>query len=219
MIYLLQADEQEISLELLQQLAKVLMRLPEVAFADATHRVHAAHGIFEMPDEVEAARVAKGFAAAGFATLTVPELFPPPPAEPLNRQQPPPEGEVALAAAGQLRTVKVVKDWEAKAPRFSLLSPILIVPGSGTKETTAERRELWFYLDIFIAQRHLRLRADGETALQEYLKKLNLGGALLSIGVQHLLEKNRRLPAFEKETDYDRYISWLYQLRRAQKQD
>jgi hypothetical protein len=218
MVYLLQAEEQEISLELLQQLAKVLVRLPEVAFADATHQVHMAHGIYELPDEAEAARVAKGFAAEGFPTITVPEIFPPPAPELLNRQHLP-EGKIELAAAGQVHLVKSVTETEFKAPRISLFSPILVVPGSGSKEITRERSEFLFYLEVFAGARHWRMQSGGESLLLEYLAKMDLSGALLGAGVKHLLEKNRRLPAFDKEKEYDRYVSWLYQLLRAQKQD
>jgi hypothetical protein len=211
MVYLVQAEEHEISYELLQQLAAALARPPELCLADATHRVKHAFGIFEMPDAAEAARVARGFATAGFNTMITPELFPPPPPEPLDLHHPELDGPAALAAAGELHLLREQDRWEYK-PFISRYDAF--IDKVKLDDDKIEHRKVQFSLDVFTAQRHWRVRADVALALKECLAQLDLGQARLGAGAQQLLGNNHRLPGFEKTRDYELYVSWLYQLLR-----
>jgi hypothetical protein len=213
MVYLVQAEEREISFELLQQLAAVLARPPELSLADAAHRVQHAYGIFEMPDEAEAARVARGFAAAGFATITAPELFPPPPLEPLDLHHPELGGPVELAVAGELHLIREQDKWEYKVFAASPEGDFSVDPVR-IDDDKLPHHAVQYYLDIFIAQRHWRVRTDLALALQEGLAKLDVSRARLGRGVRQLLEDGRQLPIFQKTGEYELYVAWLYQLLR-----
>jgi len=216
MVYLIQAEEQEISYELLQQLASALARPPKFSLVDATHRVRHAVGVFEMPDETEAARVAKGFAAAGFNTLMTQELFLPPLTEPLNLHQPELDGPVELAVAGELHLIREQDKREYKVFVNSPEGDFSVDPVR-IGEEKLPHRQVQYCLDIFTPQRHWRGRAEVTRALQECLIRLNATTARLGAGARHLLEGNRRLPTFEKVVDYELYVSWLYQLHRLKK--
>jgi|WetSurMetagenome_2_1015567.scaffolds.fasta_scaffold193524_2 hypothetical protein len=213
MVYLIQAEEPDISFDCLQELAAALIRPPEVTFADATHLVHNAHGIFELPDTGEAERVAQAFVEVNFPTFTLESLLPLPPPKPLNLHRPEIKGGVQLAIAGQVRLVR--EELQPK-PSPALFSRVM---GLGSRsridESTLEHDTIWNHLEIFTDQGHWQARAEVEIVLVECLSKLTLAGAFLSVGVRHLLEKNRRLPLFNKEADYNRYVTWLYQVRYA----
>jgi hypothetical protein len=213
MVYLIQAEEAEIPYELFEKLAGIMDEAPEVAFADATYRLRAGHGILEFADREEATRLSARFAEVGYQTRLVEALQPVPEPEVLDLLQPqvPSPVELVVVAALHLHT-------EHKVVTYSLLrvrmaGPRFGVPGSGREENTIEEEDSRFTLDLVAAGRHLRARPGSPVGIASLLTELDLSGAYLNEGARNLQSGNHHLPTFGTEEEYARYLTWLYQLR------
>ncbi len=216
MVYIIQAQEQDISYEFLQNLANVLADSPGLTHADATFRVHNSHGIFAVEDPTDATRISQRFSELGLSNFIVPALLPPPKPEPLNADHPQLEGPVELAVAAELDLVAETTRWNFSPWRMRMIYPSRIpIPGSGTEEWIEKREDTRFYLDLFTQTKHWRVRPGSSVVVQRLLGDLNLSGAYLNSGVKTLLRGERRLPRFATEEEFDKYVSWLYQLRYA----
>ncbi len=105
MAYIIQAEEQEITSDLLQQLAPVLLaESPGLTPADATYRIRSSHGMLVIAGKAEAMRISQRFDQLGFPNFVLDELLNPPRAEHLNVEKPELDGEVELAVSGKFGT-------------------------------------------------------------------------------------------------------------------
>jgi hypothetical protein len=218
--YLIQADEeQEVSDDLLQQLAAVLAESPELTFADATYRVHSSHGILAIEGKEEAARISQRFNDLGFRNFVVQELLTPPRPQHLNLETPELDEEVGLAVAARLHfvTERTVREFNVR--RFSLSLAITGIPRprAAIEKRTIEQSDTRFYLDLFTQTKHWRAQVGSPLPIQALLGKAQMPKAHLSKGVQILMQGEHHIPTFQREDDYDKYITWLYQLRFAER--
>jgi hypothetical protein len=226
MVYLLQAEEREISFDLLQDLAAVLMESPDVAFADATRKIHNSHGIMEFESRDEAERASARFAGLSFRTFVVDHLLDPPAPELLHVKSAKLSDATELAAAAQVDTVVERKittyHWlnmrvlYGRLPYPNLHSAEIDDPGRVLDVDRVEETDTEYYLDLFAGPHHWRIREGSAGPYLEFVKGLALSAATLGIGAGNLAAGNRALPRFQSEKDYDRYLKWLYQLRFAE---
>ncbi len=218
MVYLLQAEEREISYELLQDLALVLAESPGTAFADATRTIHTSHGILEFESRAEAERVCARVAGLGFRTFVIDHLLDPPEPELLHVKTAKVTEGIELAAAAQVHTVteRMVTTYNPLRV-LSTDRQIAWLPGSTVEDEWIEETDTAYYLDLFAGPHHWRLEEESAGPYLEFVKGLALSDATLGIGVRNLLEGNRALPRFTSEHDYDRYLTWLYHLRYAER--
>jgi hypothetical protein len=218
MVYIIQAEEQEITFDLLQKLAAVLLaESPGLTPADATYRIHSSHGMLAMADKAEAMRISQRFHQLGFRNFVLDELLDPPKAEHLNLERPELSGEVGLVVLGRLRTVteRTVRDYDARRRSIALAVTGIPLPTSRARERTVEESDTRFCLDLFTPGKHWRARPGSPMPIQAVLSTVSIANAHLSRGVRSLLKGDRDIPTFEKEDDYDKYVTWLYQLRFA----
>jgi hypothetical protein len=217
MVYLLQAEEREISYELLQDLAMVLAESPEVVFADATRKVHTSHGIMEFESRAEAERVSARVAGLGFRTFIVDHLLAPPEPERLDPAGAQIAEEIELGAAARVDTVDRHKVTTFNPLRLRIAYPRIPIPSSVIDEEWVEDRNTEYSLDLFAGPRHWRLQHASAGPFVEFLQGLALSTATLGAGARSLLAGSRNLPRFSSEKDYQRYLTWLYQLRYAER--
>jgi hypothetical protein len=217
MVYLLQAEEREISYELLQDLAMVLTESPDVVFADATRKVHTSHGIMEFESRAEAERVSSRVAGLGFRTFIVDHLLEPPEPEPLDPAGAQIAGEIELGAAARVDTVSQHKVTTFNPLRLRIAYPRIPIPSSVIDEEWVEDHNTEYFLDLFAGPHHWRIKHASAGPFIELVKGLALSTAMLGAGVRALLAESRNLPRFSGEKDYARYLTWLYQLRYAER--
>jgi hypothetical protein len=213
MVYLIQAEEAEIPYELFERLAAAMDESPEVAFADATHQLRAGHGILEIAEHDEALRLSARFAEIGYRTHLIDSLLQPPRPEVLDLLQPQLPGPVGLAvvAALHLHTQRKVVSYSPLGAK--VIYPRLVLPYSGVEERTIEEEDSRYSLDLFTSGRRLRARPGSPVGIASLLAQLDLSGAYLNAGARHLQAGEHHLPSFTTEADYERYLTWLYQLR------
>lgn len=216
MPYLILADERELPYDLLVQLAKVMDESADIVLADATRQLLHSHGILTIPDQREAERVAARFAALGVpnflrATLLqvpLPKLFP--------LLHPRLDGAIELAVIGHLKLTTEHRQIIVNPLSAQLAGTIEFPsPGSSTETITATQHDTHFTIDLFTHAHHWRGQALALVAVQAFLKGIDLSAARLGAGVRNLQAGERRVPAFTDEQGYERYLSWLFQLRYA----
>lgn len=217
MPYVIQAEEQEIDLDLLQRLADVLLaEVSDITRADATYRVRRAGGILQVKERAAADRISARFTELGLRSFALEELLDPPRPQHLNLEKPQIEGEVELAIAGRLHRVdrKVVK-----TTRVGLSLPWAMagipVPKARTEERKVEESDTRYCLDLFASGTHWSARPGYPQAAQEMLTKVVTPATALSAGAASLLQGDKNIPEFGQEADYERYVTWLYQQRYA----
>ena len=220
MAYVIQADEeQEISHDLLQQLAATLAESPELTFADATYRIHSSHGILAIQGTKEAARISRRFNDLGFRNFVVQKLLHPPRPQHLNLEKPELDEEVGLAVAARLHFVTETTVREFNARRFSIGLAITGIPrpGAAMEKRTVEHSETRFYLDLLTLTKRWQASAGSLAPIQALLAATPMPGAYLSKGAKTLMQGDHDIPTFQKDEDYDRYVTWLCQLRYAKR--
>jgi hypothetical protein len=215
MTYLIQAEERDLSFDLLQQLAKVMAESPELVLADATYELRSSHGILAVPARVEAERLSARFAALGVSTFLLDSLLEPPKPELLHLMQPRVQGAIEMAAAASLHLTTERKDVSINPLSMQVADPQIPIPGSSVQETTFEEHDSRYCFDLFTHEGHWRAEPDALALVQRFLGEADLSAAYLGAGVRSLQAGVRRLPTFASERDYDRYLTWLYQLRYA----
>jgi hypothetical protein len=226
-VYLLQAEEREISYDLLQDLAAVLMASPDVAFADATRKIHSSHGIMEFESRGEAERVSARLGGLKFRTFVVDHLLDPPASELLHVRSAKLTDAIELAAAAEVDTTTEHKvttyHWlnmrvlYGRVPYPNLPNAEMDDPGRVLDVDRAEETDIEYYLDLFAGPHHWRIKEGSAGPYLEFVKGLALSAATLGIGARNLAAGDRALPRFQSEKDYDRYLKWLYQLRFAER--
>ena len=220
MAYLIQADEeQEISQDLLQQLAAVLAESPELTFADATYRIHSSQGILAIQGTEEAARISRRFTDLGFRNFVVQELLNPPKAQHLNLEKPALDEEVDLAVAARLHfvTERTVTEFNARRYLIGLATTGIPRRGAATEKRRVEQSDTRFYLDLFTVTTRWQARAGLSIPIRVFLADTTMPDAYLSKGARVLKQGGHDIPTFQKEEDYDKYITWLWQLRHAKR--
>jgi hypothetical protein len=218
MIYVIQAEEQDIPFELLQQLAAVLAEAPGLTHADATFRIHNSRGILAVENKAEADRVSQRFNELGVLTFVSGQVLTPPRPENLNLGKPDLDPEIGLAVAARLQLVTERTVREFKQRGFAI-GPALVgipIPRLGMEERTVEDSDTRFYLDLFSSSRHWRARPGIPLPIQTLLNAAITGDVYLSKGARVLKQgDSRSIPRFDNEKDYDKYITWLYQIKYA----
>ncbi len=215
MVYVVQAEEREIPLDLLQQLAQVMAESKEIVQADATYRIRSSRGILRFDDREEADRVSRGFYELGLPNFVLDELLQPPKPERLNLGKPVIDEEVALAAVAKLRITTERKTTEIKPLLMRMSFGRIPMRDTAVQETTTKQRSTRFYLDVFTLHRHLRARTGTVMQILEFLGTMMMPGALLGEGAKRLMRGDRNVITFTDEKDYETYLKWLYQIRYA----
>jgi hypothetical protein len=216
-VYLLQAEEREIPYELLQGLALILAESPGVVFADAVRKIHVSYGILELGTRAEAERVSARVAGLGLRTFVANHLLEPPEPEPLNPAAAEIAEEVELAAAARVDTTTEHRAMTLQPLRLRYVYPWIPVLDSVIDDKWVRETDAEHYLDLFTAQRHWRAKELSAVPLVEFVRGLGLSTATLGVGVTDLLAGGHNLPRFTSRRDYDRYVTWLYQLRYAER--
>jgi hypothetical protein len=216
MPYLILADERELPYELLVQLAQVMDESPDIVLADAMRQLRTFHGILTIADQEEAERLAARFGALGVPSflrstlleVPLPKLFP--------LLHPRLERAIELAAIGHLKLTTEHRQIVLNPLNTQLAGTIQFpTPGSSTETITATQYDTHFTIDLFTHDHHWRGQAQALVAVQAFLKGVDLSAARLGAGVRNLQAGGRRVPAFTDEQGYERYLSWLFQLRYA----
>jgi hypothetical protein len=81
------------------------------------------------------------------------------------------------------------------------------------EEKTVEHTDTHFFLDLFTSESHWRAQADVTSRIKTFLEKLNNPTAHFDKGADSLMKGETNLPTFRKAADYERYLSWQYQLK------
>ena len=217
MTYLIRAEEGDLPYDLSQQLAGVMAESLDLVLADATYQLHHSHGILAVPGKAEAERLSARFTALGVATFLLEALLEPPASEPLHLLQPRVAGAVEIAAVASLHLTSEREVASSSPLDMQVAYPGFPVAGSAVVEEAAHGRHTRCSLDVFARGRHWRAQPDALALVQRYLSEADLSGAYLGAGVRSLQTGERRLPTFTIERDYDRYLTWLYQLRYARR--
>jgi hypothetical protein len=213
MVYVVQAEECELSYDLMQKLAAILKESPGVTHADATYRLRNSYGILVFDEQVEGNRVCQRFTESGVPAFLLDTLLPPAITRPLNREKPEVDGEIQLAVTGRLNLTTRTKTTEFNPLGIQVAYPRIPIPGSGITEHTTEKTEIRFYIDLFTPTTHWRAHAGNLLVLQPVVELIRSTSALLSVGIRNLLKNDKRLPIFQSEDEFDKYVKWLYQIR------
>jgi hypothetical protein len=218
--HLIQADEeQEISQDLLQQLAAVLAESPELTFADATYQIHSARGMLAIPGAEEAARISQHFNDLGFRNFVVQDLLTPPRPRHLNLEKPELDEAVGLAVAARLAVVteRTITEFNARRYVIGLATTGIPHRGAATDRRRVEQSDTRFCLDLLTPTTRWQARAGVSVPIRAFLTDTPMPDAYLSKGAGLLKQGSHDIPTFQGETDYDRYVTWLYQLRYAKR--
>jgi hypothetical protein len=218
MAYIIQAEETEIPLELLQQLAAVLLaESPGLTHPDATYRIHSSHGIMLIADKAGATRISQRFNELGFRNFVVDELLELPKAEHLNLEKPELNEEVELAVVARLTlsTERTVSSLNVKRFSLSLALTGIPLPRAGIEQRTVQESDTRYCLDLFTLTRHWQARPGSRLPIEAVLGSLKTRDPYLSAGAKRLMSGERNLPTFGDEADYEKYVTWLYQSRYA----
>jgi len=216
MIYVIQAEEQSIPLELLQQLAAVLAEAPDLTLADTTYRIRNAHGMLAVEDRAEADRVSRRWTELGFPNFILDQLITVPRPENLNLDKPDFDPGIGLAVVTKLEIVteRTVREFQQRGFALGPALTGIPVPRVRMEERTIEESSARFYLDLFTASRHWRARPGVSMRIEALLGTASLKDARLSAGARGLMKgESRHVPRFDNEKDYEKYIRWLYHLR------
>lgn len=215
MPYLIQGDEFELDLGLMQRLAAVIAESASLVLADATHRLVNSFGIVRFQERAEAERVAARFTEMGFANFVLDELLEVPRARVLGSGAEPPEERIGVVALGRLVLEErhTVRDVGRTLVGISYV-PIPL-PEAGAEETTITRERMCYYLDLLTREKHWRVRSGMLPRIVEVYTEVDVSGAYLSEGVRSLSRTDRGIRTFRRERDWDRYVTWLFQLRYA----
>ena len=217
MPYLLQAEDREVSFDLFQKLAEIMDESPDVVLADATLQLHHACGILEVADPAEAARLSTRFAEVGFPTSWWRSSSTSPLPSRSSLQEPKVEGTVEVVTVGHVEAVT-----EEHHLQFNPLNARMVaLPfvgafpiDSGVDEFTVEHCDDHCYLDLLTRTHHYRghvpqARTPSSTSSLPATSPTSPSAppsARCSAG-------NLNITRFHNEKDYDRHVSWLYQVR------
>jgi hypothetical protein len=215
MPYLIQAEERGIPHDLMHRLAEAIAERPDLIYADGMQQLRNAHGILQVRDRAEAERLRQRFETLGFPVLVLDELLALPAPEPLDLEQPHFEGaaEVVAAAAIDVMHERVVG--EVSPFRLRMTGSGGILADFDDSERTVEGHTTRYELDLLTRTKHWRAQTGVLTPIGALLRGMDLSGASLSLSAQNLLAGHHHLRAFLSEAEYDRHVSWLYQLRYA----
>jgi len=216
MPYLIQGDEYELSLELIQRLGPVMAESDEIVLTDALYQLRNSFGILRFSERAEADRVAARFTEMGFANFVVDQLVEVPRARPTGPGGLMPEGQLGVVALGRLLLEERQTVRDAR-PRLVGISRLVIpIPGAGaSQDTTVTRERTRYYLDL--GTKEERRRVDSGTLLRivEVYTEVDVSDAYLNEGVRSLAREDESIRAFSSERDWERYVTWLYQLKYA----
>ncbi len=217
MAYVIQAEEREIGLDLLQELAAVLRdETTGLTLADTTYRIRSARGILRLEETVQADRVCRRFQELGMRCFALEKLLELPPAEHLNVTQPQIEGDIEMALAARLEMVteRVVKTTK-RGINIPMALAGLPIPTHKTQAKTVSDSDMRYALDLFTAGVRWRARPGYPLAIQELLAKVVAPQTLLGAGARGLMGREQHILTFDKEADYEKYVTWLYQVKYA----
>ncbi len=215
MPYLIQGDEFEITLDWTQRLAAVMAESSEIVLADATHRIRNSFGIIPFNEREEAERVGARFAEMGFANFIVDELLKVPRFRLLGPGGQMPEEEIGVVALGRLLLTETQRVEESGPGTVGIAYARIPVPGMPPRETTITRQRERYYLDLLAREKHWRVRSGALPRIVQVYTEVDVSDAYLNDGVRSLSRSDRRIRAFGGERDWDRYLTWLFQLRYA----
>lgn len=215
MPYLIQGDEFEIGLDWTQRLAPVMAESSSLVLADATHRVRQSFGIIAFDEREEAERVGARFAEMGFANFVVDDLLPVPRFRLLGPGGQMPEEKIGVVALGRLLIEEKRKVREGGPLTVGISYARIPVPGAPPKETTVTRQRERYYLDLLTREKHWRVRAGTLARIVAVYTDLDVSEGYLNDGVRSLSRSDERIRAFRGERDWDRYLTWLFQVRYA----
>lgn len=213
MPYLIQSEEREIPHDLMHRLAEVIAERPDLIYADGMHRLRTGHGILEVRDRAEAERLRGRFETLGFPVFILDGLLALPAPEPLDLAQPHLEGAAEVVAAAAIDVVHQRVAGDVSPFRMRMTGSGGILADFDDSERTVEEHTMRYRLDLLTRTRHWRARAGTLTPIEALLRSMDLSGASLGLSVQDLLAGHHHLRAFPSEAEYDRHVTWRYQLR------
>lgn len=213
MPYLILAEERELPYELLVQLAEVMDESPDLVLADATRQLRSSHGILTIPEKEEAERLAVRFRTLGVPTFLRDKLLEVPLPKPFPLLHPQLEGAIELAAVAHLEITTEHRQLSFNPLNIRMMYPNITLPGSSVETTTVVEHDSHYAVELFARTQHWRGQVEAFVAMQDFLKQLDLSNAYQGAGIRLVLAGERPLPTFTDEHSYDRYVTWLYQLR------
>jgi hypothetical protein len=216
MPYLIQAEDRPLTPDLLHRLAQVMAESPDLVLADATFRLTHGHGVLPVEDQKEAERLVARFTELGFPHFLVDALVAVPKAERLRLEHPAPEAAVELVAAARLDMLPEHTPPVAAAPLGIRLIPFRAPTlNENSPERILADNAVRYYLDLGTREKRWRAVHLSLVPIEDFLSKAGLPATALTAPAQALLTGNQDLPRFPREADYERYVTWLYQLRYA----
>jgi hypothetical protein len=85
------------------------------------------------------------------------------------------------------------------------------------EKRTVEHSDTRFYLDLLTLTKRWQARVGSPVPIQALLADTPMPDAYLSKGAKILMQGDHDIPTFQKDEDYDRYVTWLCQLRYAKR--
>ncbi|MBN1458729.1 MAG: hypothetical protein JXA57_04280 [Armatimonadetes bacterium] len=214
MPYLIQGDEFELSMELMQRLAAVMAESDEILLTDAMYQLRNSSGILRFSEREEADRVAARFTEMGFANFVVDELVEVPRARLTGPGGIMPEGQLGVVALGRL-LLEERQTMSEERPRLVGISRLVIPIPGGSQESTVTRERTRYYLDLGTKEERRRVSSGALPRIVEVYTDANVSEAYLNEGVRSLARDDRGIRAFSSEREWERYVTWLYQLKYA----
>jgi hypothetical protein len=213
MPYLIQGDEFELGMDLMQRLGSVIAEESEaLVLGDAMRRLRNSMGIVQFENRAEAERVAARFTEMGFANFIVDELARVPQMRLLGPGGELPQEEIGLVALGRLLLQEKQRVSDTR-PRTVAISGLGIPLPGGFEETTVTRERIRYYLDLVTREHRWRVRSSALLRIVDVYTQVDVSRAYLNAGVRSLAREDRPIRAFSSEREWERYVTWLYQLK------
>lgn len=218
--YVVQREEKEIDFELFEQLADALSRETGIPKLDAKMQMKHFYGMLNVTDEERAQKISESFKKTGLDNFILREeqLIQLPRHKQLGKDYLDSMKLTELIAVGEISREIEEKSWRVNLLRMKFIGPRIPVLGSSIEENVRRKRQTVYYLDFFTRQTHWRITRDSLPKREmAFLKDIGLSKTYLTQSVKRNLEGNERVISFSSEIDYNKYLTWLFQLRYAKR--
>jgi hypothetical protein len=223
--YIIQSEERDIDYDLLERLAEILSGETGIPKIDAKPQMKHSYGIFEISEEQQAKKVSEQFGKLGLDNfiLREDELVTFPKIETVYNLSQVDIKDVRLVAAGL-----VLKKIEKTKTRYNILGAKLYWLRFSMGEFMRDNIDSMYrrvvkreiqrstYIDIFTRHRHFRMQDKNiRRVVDELISEIDIKSIYLNECIKGILEGRRGIIRFSEVRHYDRYLSWLVQLRYA----
>jgi hypothetical protein len=214
-IYLLQQEEMELALPELQKYAGVFQQVLGIAAVEATAQLKRANGIFRMPDRQTADGLSAALEEAGMKCFVVQNLLFPPASVPEGALAGPLQPGLIVAS----RVMVEKAETQRRAVRTGTFSRVM-------SESTKTSLEMAFVVDVMNREARVqkvdKVFSEQTRQWMSQMIEVAKGGpeeVHVNSGVTITLEGRRDLPRFQNQQLYERYITWLFNLYYAAKEE